>query len=248
MPPKITKDEKTVAAVERALTILDVFDRDDNALSLAELSDRSGVHKSTILRLALTLERFGYLARGGDGAFRIGSKPFFIGAHYQRWIQPADVILPALNELAALTGENSSFMVRQGSVRICLYRVASRHAVRDQMFPGDVFPVDKGAAGKIMLAFAKPRDRAFEKVRREMIAITHAELTPDVSAIAAPVFGSDSELAGSISVSGPQYRFDAEAMKHASSHLLDAARSLSLAIGADPSLFQTSRSVRRRME
>ena len=41
-----------VAAVDRALAILDAFTDQDQKLSLAELAKRTGLYKSTAIRLA----------------------------------------------------------------------------------------------------------------------------------------------------------------------------------------------------
>ena len=60
-----------VEAVERALTILNAFAADKPELTLAELAVATGFYKSTILRLAGSLERFGYLIRRADGTFRL---------------------------------------------------------------------------------------------------------------------------------------------------------------------------------
>ena len=51
-----------VSAVERALAVLTAFRRGDGSLSLAALAERSGLVKSTIMRLAVSLEAFGLLA------------------------------------------------------------------------------------------------------------------------------------------------------------------------------------------
>ncbi|WP_162165728.1 helix-turn-helix domain-containing protein [Roseomonas gilardii] len=57
-----------VEAVERALSILDAFSNETPRLSLAEIAARTGFYPSTILRLAASLDRFGYLHRGEDGS------------------------------------------------------------------------------------------------------------------------------------------------------------------------------------
>src|SRR5688572_16846594 len=62
-----------VAAVERALSILDAFTDQDPQLTLGELAKRTKMYKSTILRLARSLENYGYLVRAEDGVFRLGS-------------------------------------------------------------------------------------------------------------------------------------------------------------------------------
>ena len=39
----------------------------------AEVAERAGLYPSTVLRLAASLDRFGYLHRGADGLFRLGN-------------------------------------------------------------------------------------------------------------------------------------------------------------------------------
>src|SRR4051812_19934699 len=50
-----------VEAVERALAVLDAFHADRAAMTLSEIASATGFYKSTILRLAGSLERLGYL-------------------------------------------------------------------------------------------------------------------------------------------------------------------------------------------
>ena len=226
-------DERSIGTLERALSLLDAFRTEDRSLSLAELSDRTGINKATILRLAANLERFAYLARTAGGEFRIGPKPLHLGAQYQRWTQPSEIILPALEKLVAETGESASYMVRQQGVRMCVFRLNSPHSVRAQLRPGEVFPMDRGAAGKVILAFTKPHDPAFARIRRDGICVTHGEVTPDVAAIAAPVFAGSEEIVGALSVSGPQYRFDRKAIDRARGPLSEGARFLSIALAED---------------
>ncbi|HQD16111.1 MAG TPA: helix-turn-helix domain-containing protein, partial [Ottowia sp.] len=65
--------EKGVEAVERALSLLDAIPGSGKpSLSLHELSLATGFYKSTILRLTVSLERFGYLRRRDDGRFELG--------------------------------------------------------------------------------------------------------------------------------------------------------------------------------
>src|SRR4051794_9067221 len=73
-----------VAAVDRSLAILDAFTEQDDVLTLAELSKRTGLHKSTLIRLAESLEKFGYVRRADKGIYRLGSKVLFLGSLYQK--------------------------------------------------------------------------------------------------------------------------------------------------------------------
>ena len=161
-------DTKTVAAVERALDLLDAFSTHDKALSLAELSARTGLYKSTILRLAQTLELRGYLIRLPEGLYQIGARPFLLGALYQATVQPENLVMPILRELSTMTGESASYNVRQGRFRVCAYRSNSPQIVRDHMHPGDTRPIERGATGRILLAFS-PTASAYRRSARPLL-------------------------------------------------------------------------------
>ena len=64
-----------VAAVERALTVLDCFKPGSEKLTLAELSKRLTLHKTTIFRLLNSLIRCGYAVRDADGPLERVSPP-----------------------------------------------------------------------------------------------------------------------------------------------------------------------------
>src|SRR5829696_4994287 len=123
-------DEGGVAAVDRALSILDAFSERDAKLSLAEISKRTGLYKSTILRLMKSLEKFGYLYRSDDGAYTLGAKTLFLGTLYQRQFRTSEIVPPVLRKIVAELKEGASFYVRDGNHRVCLHRVDSTYAIR----------------------------------------------------------------------------------------------------------------------
>lgn len=231
-------EEKRVAAVERALSILGAFRKGDGALTLKDLTERTGLYKSTILRLAQTLRDFGYLEATPDGAWRIGPMPLRLGVIYQSALQPGDLIVPALRDLVRDTGESATYSVRRQDLRICLHRVDSPNVIRPHLLPGDTFPVGLGASGKILIAFGPEREPALSAVRRRLIVASEDELGVGMAGIAAPVFGPGDDLHGVIAVSGPKTRFSGDAILQAEPKLFDAAARLSLGLGGNVALFE----------
>lgn len=229
--------EKSVAAVDRALTLLAMFRMGDDPLSLAELADRSSLSKSTILRLAATLEKHGYLQKRGDGAYAIGPTPLQLGAIFQSMLSPGDVVQPLLRELSAQTGESASFMVRQGDFRVCLYRVDSPHTLRDNLRPGSILPMDKGAAGRVILAFTRPHEPRFSALRKAIVDRSKAEITPEVASLCAPVFDT-AGVAGALALSGPATRFDAARIPDMTRAVLAIAHHMTTGLSGDPGLFE----------
>ena len=153
-------DEGGVAAVDRALSILDAFAESDPKLSLAEIAKRTGLYKSTVLRLIKSLEKFGYMHRSDDGAYQLGSKTLFLGSLYQRHFRTADVVPAVLRQVVDQLKEGASLYVRDGDYRVCLHRIDSTHAVRYAVHEGDRLPLTVGASSHVIRAFNGAAARA----------------------------------------------------------------------------------------
>ena len=108
-----------VVAVTRALNLLEAFGTADAQLSLAELARRTGMHKTTVLRIARTLGAKHYLVQRDDSNWRLGRAAGWLGTCYQATFDMHDVVEPLLRELAMATGESASFYVREGDQRAC---------------------------------------------------------------------------------------------------------------------------------
>jgi DNA-binding IclR family transcriptional regulator len=233
---KIAEKEQRVAAVERAISILDAFSANDISLSLHDLATRTGLYKSTILRLVSSLERRGCMHRMPDGRYQLGHRLLHSSRVYQSSLRIENHVLPVLNLLVSETGEGASFYKRQGEMRICLYRVNSQCAIREYVMPGDLLPLQRGAAGRVLIDFATEA-RQFATAANP-VYVSFGESDPEVTAIAAPVFGSMNQLAGALSVSGPRNRMTKDVLSHVSDCVLRAAVTLTVRLGGDPTLLQ----------
>jgi DNA-binding IclR family transcriptional regulator len=143
-----------VAAVERALAILAAFQPDGAPRSLHDLAAKTGMYKSTILRLIASLERFNCVLRLPDGRYQLGPSLFHWGDIYRRSLKLEDHVVPLLHHLVQLTGESASFYARQGEQRLCLFRADSPKSVRDHVRAGDLLPLDRGAAGRVLREYS----------------------------------------------------------------------------------------------
>jgi DNA-binding IclR family transcriptional regulator len=222
-----------VAAVDRAFAVLAAFREGDTALTLAELAQRTGMYKSTILRLCASLEKWRYLYRLDGAEYRLGPTSVRLASLYQRSFQVGDVVVPVLHDLVRRTSESASFYVREGDVRVCLHRVDSPHSIRDHVREGDQLPLDKGAAGRVLLALGGEEGAVYERIRRRYVTATFGERDPETAAVAVPVFRIAQELAGALSLSGPVYRITPKTVSRMGMLLLAAAGGLTAVLGGD---------------
>jgi DNA-binding IclR family transcriptional regulator len=216
-----------VAAVDRALAILGAWRDGEGALPLRELAARTGLYKSTILRLLASLERARCVERRPDGNWALGPMLFRWGMLYRHGLRLEATVPPLLRALAESTGESASFFIREDPHRLCLFRADSAALVRDTVKAGDLLPLDKGAAGHVLREYA-----AGPKAGAPHVVITEGERDPELAAVAAPVFGSGGALVGALTISGPRARVlgAVERLKPAT---LAAAEELTRRLGGD---------------
>ncbi|HEX3142177.1 MAG TPA: helix-turn-helix domain-containing protein, partial [Rhizobacter sp.] len=144
-----------VAAVDRALTIATALAQASSPLTLADLARRTGMYKSTLLRLLASLARAGLVVHRSDKRYALGPLAFLFGRSFELTYGLKEGIEPVLEWLVGKGTESSSFHVRHGkNARLCLFRIDSAHSTLDRVRSGDVLPLDRGAAGKALIAFA----------------------------------------------------------------------------------------------
>jgi DNA-binding IclR family transcriptional regulator len=227
--------EGGVTAVTRALSLMEAFQVGESSLSLADLSRRAGMHKTTALRLARTLALSHYMVQTEDGQWRLGPAAGWLGARYQAGFDVNNVVEPTLHELVTETGESASFYVREGNIRACVARVEGPQSVRHHVRIGERLPLDKGAPGRVILAFSGAAGEPYETIRKQGFHISLGEREPDVASVAAPVFGLNWRLLGSMCISGPSSRLTKAKLQNHAKTVIRAANQLSYALAGSRS-------------
>jgi DNA-binding IclR family transcriptional regulator len=230
-------DSTSVAAVLRATDLLLAFRPGESSLSLALLAERTGMYKSTILRLLQTLEGRNFVARLADGTYRLGSALLHLGTLYQKSFRLEDIVTPRLASLTESTGESASFFVSDGTSRVCLFRSDSKQQIRHMVAIGEALPMGRGASGTVLTTFSAGAGAVAETEFARLPYVLVGSHPLDISAISGPVFGVGGEFIGAISISGPATRFDAAARRLATKPLIDALQALTSRLGGDPHVF-----------
>lgn len=224
-----------VTAVTRALSLMEAFAVGESSLSLAELSRRSQMHKTTVLRLARTLALSQYMVQTEDGQWRLGPAAGWLGARYQAGFDVNNAVEPVLHQLVKETGESASFYVREGDIRSCVARVEGPQSVRHHVRIGERLPLDRGAPGRVILAFGGAAGDPYEAIRKRGFHLSLGEREPEVSSVAAPVFGLNWRLLGSMCISGPSSRLTKARLEKHAKTVIRAANELSYALAGSRS-------------
>jgi DNA-binding IclR family transcriptional regulator len=196
-----------VAAVDRALMILSAFRPGDKELTLAALAERTRLVKSTALRLLASLVHSGFVRRSASGLYGLGPEIARLNSLFSPSFTLEAEVTPILQKLVAKTRETAAYHVRRDDKRLCLYRVDSPQVLREHGRVGDLFPLERGAGGRVLLAFEGARGAVFDRIRRQGHAALVGDRVPDIAGISAPVFGPDGKLVGAITLTLPAHRY-----------------------------------------
>lgn len=214
-------------SVERAMSILSAFSTQRPIMSLAELAEETGLHKSTILRLTNSMAIYGFIQRDKDGKFSVGPSVWRLALIFRRDFTKREHVAPSLKILAEATGETASFYVRTGNERICLYRENSPNLLRFHVEEGMRLRLSTGASGLVLRHFSGEDVGDLGQFNKNGTVSSVGQTNPNISAISTPVFDDSGKLKGALTVSGIANRFDAEARANAIPLLESLARGLS---------------------
>lgn len=223
--------------MDRALSLLCSFRSTDGSLSLSEMAKRTGMYKSTALRLIASLCQYNFLGRLPDGRYALSSEVARLHTVYATSFSLERVVVPVLAQLVQLTGESAAFHVMQKQrdklVRLCLFRVDSPHPVRDHIKAGDILPADRGTGARVLQAFdpelavkADPKGQALlASIRKAGYYASRGDRLSEVAGISAPVFRGGTSVAAALTLTMPTHRFDERYVQP----VVDAASRLSAA-------------------
>ena len=212
--------------LDRVLAVLGAFDAGEPRLSLAELTRRTGLPKSTVHRLASTMCDARLLERDPvSGEFRLGLRLFELGELVPQHRTLRDAALPVMEDLREATRQRIHLAVLDG-VDVVYVAILGTSTIDVGSRTGGRLPAHATGVGKVLLAYAAPEavaarveaglarltprtittpgalGRALRDVRDNGTAYDREESTIGVSCVAAPVFGSNGRIRAGLSVTG----------------------------------------------
>ncbi|EHI11849.1 IclR family transcriptional regulator [Mycolicibacterium thermoresistibile] len=173
----------------RGLSALQAVAGAPDGLTVQQVADEVGVHRTIAYRLLGTLSQFRYVIRGDDGRYRPAAALALLGAAFDNNLRQYSV--PVLRALADEVGTTVSLLVAEGDQQVAIAVIVPTQVFYQLSFhEGSRYPIDRGAAGIALLASMPPRPGERDLVRQtreQGWVITHGEIEPDTYGLAVPV-------------------------------------------------------------
>lgn len=245
---------RPVAAVERAVAVLEALADAEVDLGTNEIARRTGINPSSVSRLLATLSRSEMVAqRPETGRYQLGLRMVRFGTAVLSRLDLRDVARPFLQALAHETGETATLSVSGGGEALTVDHVQSRSSVQSVARLGRPSVAHATAVGKVMLAFTgqqpePPLTRYTEAtitdpallrghlagVRERRWGEAVGEREADLHAVAVPVQAADGGLMAIVGIQGPAGRFTAAARRDAVEQLTNVAAQIETTFAGQP--------------
>ena len=243
----------SVQVIERMFALIDVLASREEAISLKEISEKTGLHPSTTHRILNDLATGRFVDRPESGSYRLGMRLLELGNLVKGRLNVRDAALVPMRELHKLIQQPVNLSLRQGDEIISVERAYSeRSGMQVVRAIGGRAPLHLTSTGKLFLAADDPQrvrtyatrtglpgqtrnsitqllalERELAKARQYGVARDNEELELGVRCIAAGVYDDQGKLVAGLSISAPADRLEEEWLPK----LQSTANSISAALG-----------------
>lgn len=248
-----------VQSLDRAFDLLELLCKRPGGMAIHQLSEVTGLHKSTVHRLLGAMVDRGYVRRVGDGVYRAGMRICELSDYIQENLDVVELARGPMEYLSRRTGETVHLVERDGDEVVYIYKVESIHgAIRMVSRIGMRRPMYCTGMGKAILAFQSDEQildywnhvehqsytahtivrkeaflRELRQVRRQGYALDNEENELGVRCVAAAIPDWHGGASYALSISAPISRMTDERIDALAPQLLEVRSEIASALGAD---------------
>lgn len=248
---------RTHQSLKRGLRMIEVIAAIGGPATLAEITRKTGLSRSTVHHILRALVEFGYLDKDDNKlTYTLAPKLFRLTEPSWTKEQLAEIAKPFLEKLRRLTGEGTSLaVIRDGSVTI-VAKCESEGPVRVVQEVGVTRPIYCTAVGKLLAAWLPEKEidhiisrtvyvqmtattitssiafrRELTHIRETGFAIDNEEHIKGIRCIATAVRDHSGEVRASLCVVGPKDNLPEPELEKVRRALNDVAIDLSTRLG-----------------
>jgi IclR family transcriptional regulator, pca regulon regulatory protein len=233
----LSGDREIMGGFAKGLAVISAFDRDRDALSIADVARLTGLDRATARRCLLTLEKLGYAELSGK-QFRLTPRILRLGYGYLSATPLPRLVQPSLERLSEQTQESCSVSVLDGDEIVYVARASQRRVLSIGLAVGSRLPAYCASMGRTILAFRPPEEARrilhrnerrkltantitdldalmalLERIRADGFCIVDQELELGLRSIAVPLFNKRGDVIAALNVGAQAARVSCERMR-----------------------------------
>lgn len=245
-----------VPAVDKAFRILSLLRKEGREVSTFEIAKATGFNNSTVHKLAVALNYHGVLERNKmNKKYSLGTALIEYGQAVLSDLSTRQTAKSFLRELVEYSGESAALSILHGTKMVIVDIEESKAALRVSPAIGITAPATTTSNGKAVLAWLSESqvDKIIQKeglpalteksitkpkvfleelrtVRKRGYAADCEEYNEKMHAVSAPVFKSEGEVMGALSIIGPSFRMTQKHIRRLGKKCVETASRLSVTL------------------
>lgn len=186
----------------RGLHALELVANSPGGLSIQEVADRLGVHRSIATRLLSTIAEYRLINRGPDGRYRAAGGLAALAREVYSGLR--ELATPLMQDLADELGASVALFVAEAEDAVAVVVAEPRDSnVRVSFRQGGRHPLDRGAAGYALLTALPPRsgeDARVTEGRRTGYVVSFGEVEAGYWGLGVPLTRVENEPAACLTL------------------------------------------------
>jgi DNA-binding IclR family transcriptional regulator len=175
--------------LDRGLSALEMVATAENGMTVQEVAERLGVHRTIASRMLGALAQHRLIARDAGGRYRVGSGLIALARQYEPVLKAASG--GVLRHLADKAAATALVTVHDGDSAVAVAVAQPAGLVGHLVYrTGHRSPLDRGAAAYALRSQLPPEPDeppGVARARRDRYAIAHGEVTTGAYGVAAPI-------------------------------------------------------------
>jgi IclR family transcriptional regulator, pca regulon regulatory protein len=235
----LTGDPNFMTSLARGLAVIRAFTQQRRHLTIAQLSQRTGIPRAAVRRCLYTLAKLGYVVADEARGYSLRPGILALGHAYLSSTPLATMVQPLLDRISDALHESSSMAVLEGDEILYIARsTTTTRLMSIDLGIGSRLPAYCSSMGRVLLASlsaaeldgylsrvkltrltnrttvsASELKRALDEVRRDGFSVVDQELEIGLRSIAVPVTDPSGKVVASINVGTQSARVSVSEME-----------------------------------
>ena len=245
-------DGKIIQSVSKAMMLLDILSQEDEPITLAQISQKTGWPKSTVHGLLSTMREYSVIYQDSEGRYSLGIRLFEYGCKLASSWDIVDRVKPFIQHISYSTGEAVFLSILDHGEVITLDRLDDRIGLLISPEMGCRLPVHCTSQGKLFLAYMPEAERneilrrselkcftehtitsmpelmnELHRIQERGYAVENSEYKTGLRSIAAPIVGEHGEVKYAVGVIGMFRQIESDQFSKAVQIVTETAKQIS---------------------
>ena len=152
----LTGDPNFMTSLARGLAVIRGFSQEQRRLSIAQLSQKTGIPRAAVRRVLYTLSRLGYVGSDDGRHFALQPRLLTLGHAYLSSTPLVAVVQPHLDRVSVAVDESCSLATLEGDDILYLARSVTSRIISITLNVGSRLPAYCTSIGQVLLADLPP--------------------------------------------------------------------------------------------